>query len=443
MIKELSDLDTPPTSLGDFMPPHKIVSKVDDLLYHRLEACLPNISPFLNELPSRESGPQSRLESPRGADEVPLEPSEEAAEGSPDLEFPRETGLEGALEPLRQAVHVHFIGDETPTPANVSTPVVTRRQVLSEEDSNSSMPLPIPYQLKGKGRGMETEPIELSTDDEGSDKENDDDHPGPGWLIYNAKNPKHYIIATEKDDDIHAAKYIQYELTSEGSFIEGCDKKGGEVFRKPLQARSKDARPNLIDNGLIRDNHLHSLAPTSKLRDMVDRHIHSMRDPGLTADVARYCAQTALQEELANTTKALKERLHNNHDDLLGTTHQLIYARVPTHMFRHIFADETPFEANHSSHPYHCPHPLYPCFCYECWEVLPNHRSIDCPKQEQCCFCGHPNHSAPDCEVPHLKCSEINCVMPSWHPNVGTWCSAPPATCIKQLMVNNPDAAKT
>src|SRR5712671_982134 len=109
-------------------------------------------------------------------------------------------------------------------------------------------------------------------------------------------------------------------------------------------------------------------------------------------------------------------------------------------MFWRIFADKTPFESSHSPHPYRRLRPLYPRFCYECWEVLPDHRSINCPKRGQCCFCGRPSHLAPTCEVPHLKCSEVNCVVPSWHPNVGTWCSAPPAARIKRLMVTNPSA---
>jgi len=188
-------------------------------------------------------------------------------------------------------------------------------------------PLRIPYKLKGKGRGTNTTPIELSTDEEGSNKENlDDNHPGEGWFVYNEHNPEHYVIAAEGSEDIHATKYIQYAITSDGTFIEGCDKKGGEKFRKPLQAHSENARPNLINNGQIRDDQLHSLAPMSRLRDMVDRHIHDMKDPGLTADVARYRAQVALQEELTTTAKSLKERLHSNHDDLLATTHRLIYA---------------------------------------------------------------------------------------------------------------------
>ena len=49
MIKELAELDAPPTTLNNFMPPHKIVNKVDELLYRRLEACLPGITPFLTE----------------------------------------------------------------------------------------------------------------------------------------------------------------------------------------------------------------------------------------------------------------------------------------------------------------------------------------------------------------------------------------------------------
>src|SRR5712672_4624340 len=106
MITELAELDAPPTTLDDFMPPHKIVNKVDNLLYRRLEACLPDITPFLEEQPSRESGPHSRLEAPSGADEVPLEPSAEATEGSPGLEVPRGTGSEGGLESSREAICV-------------------------------------------------------------------------------------------------------------------------------------------------------------------------------------------------------------------------------------------------------------------------------------------------------------------------------------------------
>jgi len=54
---------------------------------------------------------------------------------------------------------------------------------------------------------------------------------------------------------------------------------------------------------------------------MVDRHIHDMKDPGLTVDITQYRAQVTLQEELTTNTKNLKERLHSNHDDLLATTH--------------------------------------------------------------------------------------------------------------------------
>jgi len=54
------------------------------------------------------------------------------------------------------------IGDEAPTP------VITRREFLAGEDTNSDEPLPIPYRLKGKGRGTVNTPIELSTDKEES-----------------------------------------------------------------------------------------------------------------------------------------------------------------------------------------------------------------------------------------------------------------------------------
>jgi len=103
-------------------------------------------------------------------------------------------------------------------------------------------PLRIPFRLKGKGRGTVTTPIELSTDEEGSDKENvNHDYPGEGWFAYNPNNPEHYVIAAEKKDDVHTAKYIWYTMTDNGAFIEGCDERGGEVFWKPLKARSEDA----------------------------------------------------------------------------------------------------------------------------------------------------------------------------------------------------------
>src|SRR5712672_3512844 len=192
MILELAELKALPTTLGDFMPPHKIVNKVDDLLYRRLEACLPNIAPFLTEQPSRESGPHSRLEAPSGADEVSLEPSKEAAEGSPSLEVPRGTGSEGGLESSSEAIRVTRIGNEAPTP------VVVRREFLRGEDTDSDKPLPIPYRLKGKGKGTANTPIELTSDDDESDKENrDNDHPGEDWFVFNSENPEHYVVAAE------------------------------------------------------------------------------------------------------------------------------------------------------------------------------------------------------------------------------------------------------
>ena len=158
------------------------------------------------------------------------------------------------------------IGDEAPTP------VVARREFLKGEDTDSDKPLPIPYRLKGKGKGTANTPIEFTSDKEESDKENrDNDHPGEGWLVFDPDNHEHYLVAVENaTGDVHTTRYIKYVMTDDGPIIHGCDRKEGEVFKKPLQARSEDARPNLIDNGQIRDDLLYALAPTSKLHDMVD-----------------------------------------------------------------------------------------------------------------------------------------------------------------------------
>jgi hypothetical protein len=84
--------------------------------------------------------------------------------------------------------------------------------------------------------------------------------------------------------------------------------------------------------------------------------------------------------------------------------------------------------------PYRRPSLATPEFCYECFQVSPDHCPLDCPDYGHCFFCTSNQHKSLTCISPHLCCQESECIVPSWHNHHGTICSAKPATCILCLM---------
>src|SRR5712671_6728655 len=139
---------------------------------------------------------------------------------------------------------------------------------------------------KISSRGNADAPIDLTTSDDDSDKENDRIHPGPTWMRYDLRNPEHYRLEIPEHNHItSAARYIRYVFDGEETILEGCDGKQTPIYHKALHARSADTRPNLRDDKFIRDDHLHVLHPQASLKELVDRHIHAINDPGVTADV--------------------------------------------------------------------------------------------------------------------------------------------------------------
>ena len=82
-----------------------------------------------------------------------------------------------------------------------------------------------------------------------------------------------------------AARYIRYVFDGEETILEGCDGKQTPIYRKALHACCAETRPNLRDDKLIRDDHLHVLHPQAALKELVDKHIHAINDPGVTAEV--------------------------------------------------------------------------------------------------------------------------------------------------------------
>jgi len=244
----------------------------------------------------------------------------------------------------------------------------------------------------------------------------------------------------------------------EETILEGCDGKQTPVYHKALYARSADTRPNLRDDKLIRDDHLHVLHPNGGLKELVDKHIHAINDPGVTAEVIRFRSQTTRRATFSARLKSLEEDIRMNDDALFETRRRLIHARLPTRIFNNIYSeppasppvrrrrmpavrgaqgprdeDDVPFH-----HPYKKANIRHPAFCYECFELQPGHQVKDCPSYGRCCFCNSDVHELIVCIAPHMRCNENECKVPSWHHHHGTYCSADTVGRLTRLLNTNP-----
>jgi len=262
--------------------------------------------------------------------------------------------------------------------------------------------------LKISGKGSKDTPIDLTSSDEDSDKENDHIHPGPTWMHYDRNNAEHYRIDVPEGDMTSPTLFIRYVFDGEETILEGCDGKQTPIYRKALHACSADTRPNLRDDKLIRDDHLHILHPQASLKELVDKHIHAINDPGVIAEVIRFRSQTTRHATLSACLKSLEEDIRMNDDALFETHRHLIHARLPTRIFNNIYSepptspptchrrmpavrgaqgppdkDDVPFH-----HPYKKATVQHPAFCYECFELQPGHQVRDCPSLRR--DMGHP-----------------------------------------------------
>src|SRR5882672_8982804 len=158
-------------------------------------------------------------------------------------------------------------------------------------------------------------------------------------MHYDRTNPKHYRIDIPEGDMTSSALYIRYVFDGEETILEGCDGKQTPIYRKALHACSADTRPNLHNDKLIRDDHLHILHPQANLKELMDRHIHAINDPGVTAEVVRFRSQTTRHAMFSACLKSLEEDIRMNDDALFKTRRHLIHARLPTCIFNNIYSE--------------------------------------------------------------------------------------------------------
>jgi len=177
----------------------------------------------------------------------------------------------------------------------------------NNDDDASVVKMEVDPPLKISGKGDKDAPINLTLSDEDSDKENDRIHPGPTGMRYDRNNAEHYRIDIPKGNMTSPTLFIRYVFDGEETILEGCDGKQTPIYRKVLHARSADTRPNLRNDKLIRDDHLHVLHPQASLKELVDKHIHAINDPGVTAEVVRFRVQTTRRATYNTRLKSLEE----------------------------------------------------------------------------------------------------------------------------------------
>src|SRR5712672_2476426 len=336
MIRILNDLPKAPENLADFMTEKEIRHRLDLTLVKGLQAALPQLEVFMDD--SRNVLKELTHETRN----VVKERRDDSRDVLKDL-APRtiEWGNNIQVVPVATGPEPQY---SAPSPHVSTLPALealvqaTRVRVLLEEGDDSSnsddinavkMEVDSPPRTSSKSNA--DAPIDLTTSDDESDKENDRIHPGPTWMHYNPRNPEHYRLEIPEHNHMtSAARYIRYMFDGEETILEGCDGKQAPIYRKALHARSADTRPNLRDDKLIRDDHLHVLHPQASLKELVDRHIHAINDPGVTAEVVRFRSQTTRRATFSTRLKSLEEDIRMNDDTLLETRRRLIHARLPT-----------------------------------------------------------------------------------------------------------------
>jgi len=474
MIKRLTGMAEPPQHSSNFMTDFDIRYRSDVTLARGLKAVLPQIAEYLDTDDSRDVLKEQTHDT-RNMDKELSDDSrdvdKDTADDSRNILKDRATTVEWACDievvPIRPPGSTPKVAPSI-LPALEALIRATENRVRMEmEDDDSSddephvvkMEVDPPLNIKGKGKAKD--PIDLTSSDNDSNKENDRIHPGPTWMHYDKNNVGHYRIdIPEHDNMTSAALFIRYVFDGKETILEGCDGKQTPIYRKALHARSADTCPNICDDKLIRDDHLHVLHPQASLKELVDRHIHAINDPGVTAEVVRFCTQTTRCGTFSARLKSLEEDIRMNDDALFETRRRLIHTRLPTRIFNNIYSeppasppvrkqrmptvrgaqgppdeDDVPFH-----HPYKKPTFRQPAFCYECFELQPGHQVKDCPSYGQCCFCDSNAHELITCIAPHMRCSENECKVPSWHHHHGTYCSADAVGRLTCLLNTNPAA---
>jgi len=201
---------------------------------------------------------------------------------------------------------------------------------------------------------------------------------------------------------------------------------------------------------LIWDDHLHVLHPQANLKELMDRHIHAINDPGCHRQKSlRFCSQTTRCATFSACLKSLEEDIRMN-DDTLFENPSSSHTREAPHSYFLItstwsllpvprpspshgpLSEELKALLTKMTSPFHHPykegpHLASPAFCYKCFEL-----QLDPPGQRTgpsvwgaVCFCDSNVHKSVLCIAPaHALQRERVARCLGWHHHHGAYCSA-------------------
>ena len=283
-------------------------------------------------------------------------------------------------------------------------------------------------------------------------------HPGLGWTEFDPTNNNHYpVIYTDDGDNQVVARYFRIDTQGPQTFIEGTMGRGQPIWRQVLHAQPYPV-PQTNRHNNFSDLQLQVFHPDASVRLILDQALAELADPGIIADVKRFCL---LKRELATAHKrkvAAECEEVRAHSELIHIEKYLIHSRVCTRVIDHLYGPPPAPPGTASLHRSSSPLPkripplragqgpadssstlgkrpranLDPprLFCVECWTTRPDHAPQDCPRLGTCAFCQSSSHESQDCRYPHSDCTSERCRVPRSHPFFGATCPAPLANAL-------------
>jgi hypothetical protein len=143
-------------------------------------------------------------------------------------------------------------------------------------------------------------------------------HLGDPFVLYEPLNPHHYPLRIQlPDGGMVEAQYVAFYHQAENPYMTGTMGFGCPIYGAPLMVQEDEAGPPDEDSAHVAFKLMH------RFYGQINKAIQTIRDPGLTADVARYRWIAKRRAELRMQEKELDERWGETASDLMQITRRL------------------------------------------------------------------------------------------------------------------------
>jgi hypothetical protein len=148
-------------------------------------------------------------------------------------------------------------------------------------------------------------------------------HPGDPFVLYEPLNPCHYPLRIQlPDGGMVEAWYVAFYHQAENPHMMGTMGFGCPIYGAPLMAQEDKAGPPDEDSSHV------AFKPMHLFYNQINKALQTVGDPGLTADVARYCHITKRRAELRMQEKELDRRWGDMASDLTQVVRRLKKAQA-------------------------------------------------------------------------------------------------------------------